>query len=133
MVRRFLYSLAFIFFCSSGYCLNGPDGETLVPTLNPFTGNLQLITEISTNTIIPGTGITITTAPGSITINTNGGGGDFQFSSNSYFYYTGTQVCLTVGGVLQECWPPTIVVSTDLLLEDGSYVLLESMDKLILE
>ena len=84
MVRRFLYSLAFIFFCSSGYCLNGPDGETLVPTLNPFTGNLQLITEISTNTIIPGTGITITTAPGSITINTNVGGGPGLASTQTW-------------------------------------------------
>jgi len=65
-----------LFLALVALALAGPAvAEPTKTVFNPFTGKLDYITRIDTNTIIPGTGITATSTNGTITINSTGGGG----------------------------------------------------------
>lgn len=62
-----------------------------------------------------------------------GGAGLIQNADETtYFTFTGSQVCLYVLNVQQQCWP-SVVSNSYLLLETGDFLLLETGDKLILE
>lgn len=56
----------------------------------------------------------------------------FSTALNTYLNFTGSQVCLFVLGVQEQCWP-AIVTASYLLLESGDFALLETGDKIILE
>jgi hypothetical protein len=58
---------------------------------------------------------------------------DYKFSDTTYLHYDGSQVCLYVLGVQQQCWPSIAPTATYALLEDNTFLLLEDGTKLILE
>lgn len=68
-LRTFRKSVLLVFLCSPAFC------EITKTVLNPFTGKYDFITAITTNTLIPGIGTTITCTNGSCTINAVGGSG----------------------------------------------------------
>ena len=80
-----------------------------------------------------GVNVSSLTAYGTITSTSGFMGGDYKFSSNTYFHFDGAQVCLYVLGTSEQCWPSSPGTSSDLLLENGFHILLETGDKLILE
>lgn len=74
--------------------------EAVKPILNIQTGRPDYITAITTNTIVPGTGVTITCVLGACTVNSTGGGG----GSSSLAVYNGQGIQVS---------SPTAVINFD--------------------
>jgi hypothetical protein len=92
----------------------GPPGASEPPVWNPFGGHLQYLG--------PGFGLKI----GEIYYLYQDG------TSNAYFTFDGTNLCLFVNSVQQICYSSGIS-TCDLLLESGAYLLFEDGTKFALE